>query len=173
MAAPSPGEGRAVMDRIAGFEHIPFDYRGRPVPKRLHPPEKTPELFERHLARTRSRSTSRITRPTSSPRVLREPRRPIRRARTAHAFGWYSGSSNAWSNPGRFAGAVGASLASSVALGLDRALASSSGAGEAADRRAAAVAEGVAAGSCRAACEGPSHRHGGTARHEPSNIPRL
>ena len=48
--------------------------------------------------------------------------------RDSQSFGWYSGSSNAWSNPSRFAGTVGASLASSVAS-ASTAPGSSSGSG--------------------------------------------
>ena len=47
MEAPT-AEGRQVMDRIAGFKH----YLGITEEERLdtlHPPEKTPELFEKYL----------------------------------------------------------------------------------------------------------------------------
>ena len=47
MAAPTR-EGRAVLDRIAGFRHY-LSVAEEERLQTLHPPEKTPELFERYL----------------------------------------------------------------------------------------------------------------------------
>jgi len=111
MAAPTR-EGRAVMDRIAGFErYLSVTEENRL--EVLHPPEKTPELFERFLPyaialgvenRWADRFSSVLAAAAADP------------SRQQGAYmGWYVGSQNAWSDPGRFAATVGAALASSVA----------------------------------------------------------
>jgi hypothetical protein len=121
MAAPTK-EGRAVTDRILGFEKY-LSVTEEDRLERLHPPEKTPELFERYLPHAialevENRWASRFA------GVLAAAAAPDRDRR----MGWYSGSSNAWSNPGRFAAAVGGALASSVAS-ASTAPGSSSGSG--------------------------------------------
>jgi uncharacterized membrane protein YgcG len=111
MAAPTR-EGRTVMDRIAGFQrYLSITEENRL--EVLHPPEKTPELFERFLPyaialgvenRWADRFSSVLAAAAADP------------SRQQGAYmGWYVGSQNAWTNPGRFASTVGAALASSVA----------------------------------------------------------
>jgi uncharacterized membrane protein YgcG len=111
MAAPTR-EGRTVMDQIAGFErYLSVTEENRL--EVLHPPEKTPELFEAYLPyaialgvenRWANRFSSVLAAAAADP------------SRQQGAYmGWYVGSQNAWSNPGRFASTVGAALASSVA----------------------------------------------------------
>jgi hypothetical protein len=111
MAAPTR-DGRAVMDQIAGFErYLSVTEENRL--EVLHPPEKTPELFERFLPyaialgvenRWADRFSSVLAAAAADP------------SRQQGAYmGWYVGSQNAWTNPGRFASTVGAALASSVA----------------------------------------------------------
>lgn len=122
MAAPTK-EGRATMDRIAGFEkYLSITEEDRL--ETLHPPEKTPELFERYLPhaialevenRWAARFAGVLAAAAAAPGQDR-------------GMGWYSGSQNAWSNPGRFATAMGGTLASSVAS-ASTAPGSSSGSG--------------------------------------------
>ncbi len=123
MAAPTT-EGRAVMDRIAGFEQY-LSITEEERLEAMHPPEKTPELFERYLPyaialgvenRWADKFASVLAAAAADP------------AQQGSTFGWYSGSSNAWSNPSRFASTVGASLASGVAS-ASTAPGSSSGSG--------------------------------------------
>jgi len=123
MAAPTK-EGRKVMDEIAGFER----YLSATEESRLevlHPPEKTPELFERYLPyaialgvenRWAARFASVLAAAAADPN------------RRDTQMGWYSGSKNVWQNPGVFATAVGASLVSSTAA-ASTAPGSSSGSG--------------------------------------------
>ena len=122
MAAPTEA-GRAVMDEIAGFQkYLSVTEEARL--ETLHPPEKTPELFERYLPyaialgvenRWAKKFESVLAAAAESPGDQRQ-------------MGWYSGSNNAWSSPGRFVGAVGGALASSVAS-ASTAPGSSSGSG--------------------------------------------
>jgi hypothetical protein len=123
MSAPTP-VGRALMDRIAGFEQY-LSITEEERLQAMHPPEKTPELFERYLPyaialgvenRWADKFASVLAAAEADP------------SRQGNSFGWYSGSGNVWSNPGRFAGAMGASLASSVAS-ASTAPGSSSGSG--------------------------------------------
>ncbi len=124
MAAPTP-EGRAVMDRIAGFErYLSVTEENRL--ETLHPPAKTPELFERFLPHAIALGVENRWADKFADVLAAAAADPSRHA--GSTFGWYSGSSNAWSNPSRFAGAMGASLASSVAS-ASTAPGSSSGSG--------------------------------------------
>jgi uncharacterized membrane protein YgcG len=107
MAAPTR-EGRAVLDRIAGFRHY-LSVAEEDRLDALHPPEKTPELFERYLPYAialevendwASRFTSVLAAAAASG--------------GSQPMGWYSGSSDPWNDPGGFADSVGGSLASSI-----------------------------------------------------------
>ncbi|MBO9621634.1 MAG: DUF2207 domain-containing protein [Sphingomonas sp.] len=109
MVAPTR-EGRAVMDRIAGFKH----YLGITEEARLetlHPPEKTPELFERYLPYAIALGVENHWAQKFSG-VLAAA---AASGATSHAMGWYSGNDNVWDDPGSFADSVGSSLASTVA----------------------------------------------------------
>lgn len=111
MAAPT-AEGRATMDRIAGFEqYLSITEESRL--ETLHPPEKTPELFERYLPHAIALGVENRWAGKFAAVLAAAAADPARK--DGNTFGWYSGSSNAWSNPSRFAGTVGATLASSVA----------------------------------------------------------
>lgn len=110
MAAPTK-EGRGVMDRIAGFERY-LSITEEDRLEILHPPEKTPELFERYLPhaialgvenRWAGRFASVLAAAAADP------------SRQGSAMGWYIGGTSPWTNPGLFATAMGGSLASSVA----------------------------------------------------------
>ncbi|HEX8467354.1 MAG TPA: DUF2207 domain-containing protein [Allosphingosinicella sp.] len=107
MAAPTR-EGRIVLDRIAGFRHY-LSIAEEERLETLHPPEETPELFERYLPYAialevendwASRFTSVLAAAAASGR--------------SQPMGWYSGSSDPWSDPGDFADSVGSSLASTI-----------------------------------------------------------
>jgi len=123
MAAPTR-EGRIVMDRIAGFErYLSITEESRL--ETLHPPEKTPELFERYLPHAialgvENRWAGKFAAVLAS--ASADP------SRQSGHYGWYSGSQNVWSNPGMFATAVGATLVSSTAS-ASTAPGSSSGSG--------------------------------------------
>jgi hypothetical protein len=123
MAAPTK-EGRKVMDEIAGFERY-LSVTEEDRLETLHPPEKTPELFERYLPhaialgvenRWAGKFASVLAAASADP------------SRQGSQVGWYVGSQNVWSNPGMFATAVGASLVSSTAA-ASTAPGSSSGSG--------------------------------------------
>jgi uncharacterized membrane protein YgcG len=107
MAAPTR-EGRAVLDRIAGFRHY-LSVAEEDRLEALHPPEKTPELFERYLPYAialdvenewASHFTSVLAAAAASGQT--------------QSMSWYSGSSDPWSDPGSFADSVGQSLTSTI-----------------------------------------------------------
>lgn len=110
MAAPTQ-EGRQVMDRIAGFERYLSTTEENRL-EMLHPPEKTPELFERYLPHAIALGVENRWAGKFAAVLAAAAADPSRQGNT---MGWYVGSGNAWSNPGMFATTVGASLASSVA----------------------------------------------------------
>jgi uncharacterized membrane protein YgcG len=107
MAAPTR-EGRAVLDRIAGFRHY-LSVAEEERLETLHPPEKTPELFERYLPyaialKVENDWASRFTSVLASAAASGQ----------TQSMGWYSGSSDPWNDPGDFADSVGGSLASTI-----------------------------------------------------------
>jgi len=121
MAAPTR-EGRAVLDRIAGFRHY-LSVAEEERLETLHPPDKTPELFERYLPYAialkvendwASRFTSVLAAAAASGQT--------------QPMGWYSGNSDPWNDPGNFADSVGSSLASTISS-ASAAPGSSSGSG--------------------------------------------
>jgi uncharacterized membrane protein YgcG len=106
IAAPTR-EGRAVLDRIAGFKQY-LSITERERLDRMHPPEDTPELFERYLPYAialgvENRWAERFS------GVL-----AAAAAQGQQGFGWYSGRGNPWDNPTGFARSVGSSLASTI-----------------------------------------------------------
>ena len=115
-------EGRKVLDRIAGFKQY-LSITERERLDRMHPPEDdSPELFERYLPYAialgvENRWAERFA------SVL-----AAAAAQGQHGMSWYSGSSDPWSNPGRFAQSVGSSLASTISS-ASTAPGSSSGSG--------------------------------------------
>ncbi len=108
MYAPTV-EGRAVMDRIAGFKQ----YLGITEESRLealHPPDKTPELFERYLPYAialdvENRWAARFVDVLAAAAVA---------GTATHAASWYSGDDSFWNDPGGFADNLGSSFASTV-----------------------------------------------------------
>ncbi len=106
IAAPTR-EGRAVLDRIAGFRQYLSITEGERL-DRLTPPKDTPELFERFLPYAialgvENRWAERFQDVLAAAAAQGQPH-----------FAWYSGRSDPWSNPGGFVGRVGSSLASTV-----------------------------------------------------------
>jgi uncharacterized membrane protein YgcG len=107
MAAPTR-EGRAVLDRIAGFRHY-LSVAEEDRLEALHPPEKTPELFERYLPYAialdvENEWAAHFTSVLAAAAA----------AGQTQSMNWYSGSSDPWSNPGDFADSVGQSLTSTI-----------------------------------------------------------
>jgi uncharacterized membrane protein YgcG len=121
IAAPTK-EGRAVLDRIAGFKQY-LSITERERLDRMHPPEDdSPQLFERYLPYAialgvENRWAERFA------GVL-----AAAAASGQQGFAWYSGSSNPWDNPAGFADSVGSSLASTISS-ASTAPGSSSGSG--------------------------------------------
>ena len=120
IAAPTR-EGRAVLDRIAGFRQYLSITEGERL-DRMTPPKDTPELFERYLPYAialgvENRWADRFQ------SVLAQAA-----AQGRQGFAWYSGSSSPWNDTGGFVDAVGSSLASTVSS-ASTAPGSSSGSG--------------------------------------------
>ena len=114
-------EGRAVLDRIAGFKQY-LSITERERLDRMHPPEDTPEIFERYLPYAvalgvENRWADRF-----------EGVLAAAAARGQQGFAWYSGSRDPWNNPGSFVNTVGSSLASTISS-ASSAAGSSSGSG--------------------------------------------
>ena len=84
MSAPTK-EGRAVLDRIAGFKQY-LSITERERLDRMQAPEDTPAAVRTLSCPTRSRSASRTAGPTASPACSPRPR--PRRAQ--QGFAWYS-----------------------------------------------------------------------------------
>lgn len=101
-------EGRRLMDRIAGFRQ----YLNTTEEKRLdalHPPEKTPELFERYLPYAialdaENRWAKRFETVLAAAAAHS----------TDHETSWYSGAGDFWTSPSSFASSVGSSLTSTI-----------------------------------------------------------
>jgi uncharacterized membrane protein YgcG len=114
-------EGRATLDHIAGFKQYLSITDGERL-DRMTPPRDTPELFEKYLPYAialgvENRWADRFA------GVL-----AAAAAQGQAGFVWYSGSSDPWNNPGRFAESVGSSLASTISS-ASTAPGSSSGSG--------------------------------------------
>ncbi len=120
IAAPTR-EGRAVLDRIAGFRQYLSIAEGERL-DRMTPPKDTPELFERYLPYAialgvENRWADRFQSVLAAAAVQGQ-----------QGFAWYSGSSSPWNDTGSFVESVGSSLASTVSS-ASTAPGSSSGSG--------------------------------------------
>jgi uncharacterized membrane protein YgcG len=120
IAAPTR-EGRAVLDRIAGFRQYLSITEGERL-DRMTPPKDTPELFERYLPYAialgvENRWADRFQ------SVL-----AAAAAQGQQGFAWYVGGSSPWNDTGNFVNSVGSSLASTVSS-ASTAPGSSSGSG--------------------------------------------
>ena len=121
MAAPTR-EGRAVMDRISGFKRY-LSITEEERLETMHPPEKTPELFERYLPYAialdvENEWAGRFAAVLAAAAA----------AGQTHSMLWYSGHSDPWNDAGGFADTVGSSLSSTVSS-ASTAPGSSSGSG--------------------------------------------
>ena len=110
-----------MLDRIAGFKQY-LSITERERLDRMTAPKDTPEMFERYLPYAialgvENRWADRFA------GVL-----AAAAAQGQQGFGWYSGSSSPWDNPGRFANSVGSSLSSAISS-ASTAPGSSSGSG--------------------------------------------
>ena len=120
IAAPTR-EGRAVLDRIAGFRAISVDYRRRTA--RPHDATQGHTRAVREISALRDRARGRE--PLGGPVPVGAG--PAA-AQGRPGFAWYAGSSSPWSDTSGFVGAVGSSLASTVSS-ASTAPGSSSGSG--------------------------------------------
>ena len=114
-------EGRAVLDRVAGFKQY-LSITERERLDRMTAPEDTPQIFEKYLPYAialgvENRWAERFA------GVL-----AAAAAQGQQGFGWYSGSSNPWDNATGFADTMGSSLASTISS-ASTAPGSSSGSG--------------------------------------------
>ena len=108
MYAPTP-EGRAMMDRIAGFrQYLSITEEDRL--DTVHPPEKTPELFERYLPYAIALDVENRWAEKFAAILAAS----VAAGTAAHAYGWYSGEGNPWDDPQGFAGKMGDSFAGTV-----------------------------------------------------------
>jgi uncharacterized membrane protein YgcG len=120
MAAPTR-EGRAVLDRIAGFKQY-LSITERERLDRMTAPDDTPQIFEKYLPYAialgvENRWADRFQ------SVL-----AAAAAQGQQGFYWYAGTSNPWDNPTAFADSVGSSLANTISS-ASTAPGSSSGSG--------------------------------------------
>jgi uncharacterized membrane protein YgcG len=122
IAAPIK-EGRAVLDRIAGFKQY-LSITERERLDRMTAPQDTPEIFEKYLPyaialgvenRWADRFAGVLAAAAAAPGGQQ-------------GFYWYSGNGNPWSNPTGFVDNVGSSLASTISS-ASTAPGSSSGSG--------------------------------------------
>ena len=120
IAAPTR-EGRAVLDRIAGFRQYLSIAEGERL-DRMTPPKDTPELFERYLPFAIALGVENHWADRFQS-VLAQAA-----AQGRQGFAWYAGSSSPWDDTSGFVSAVGSSLTSTVSS-ASTAPGSSSGSG--------------------------------------------
>jgi uncharacterized membrane protein YgcG len=120
MAAPTR-EGRAMLDRIAGFKQYLSITEGERL-DRMNPPKDTPELFERYLPYAIALGVENRWADRFSDKLAAAA------AQGQSGFGWYAGSNSPWNDTGSFVDSVGSSLAGSVSS-ASAAPGSSSGSG--------------------------------------------
>ena len=107
IAAPTR-EGRGVLDRIMGFRHYLSVAEGPRLDRMTGAPTPTVELFEKYLPFAIALGVE---------NKWADKFKDILAAAQAaghQGFGWYSGSSNPWSNTGSFVSNVGSGLASTL-----------------------------------------------------------
>ena len=120
ISAPTT-EGRAVLDRIAGFRQY-LSIAERERLDRMTAPKDTPEIFERYLPYAIALGVE---------NHWADRFRGVLAAAQAQGqqgFGWYAGSGSPWRDTGSFVNDVGATLASTVSS-ASTAPGSSSGSG--------------------------------------------
>ncbi|MBN2720450.1 MAG: DUF2207 domain-containing protein [Proteobacteria bacterium] len=98
--------GRRIMDRIEGFRMYLSTAEEHRLEK-LHPPDKTPELFEKYLPYALALEVDQQWSEKFA-QILE------RAAQAGYSPSWYAGSSWDSTRPGMFASALGSSLSSAV-----------------------------------------------------------
>ena len=116
-------EGRAMLDRIAGFKQY-LSITERERLDRMHAPEDTIETFEKYLPYAIALDVENRW----AERFENVLKAAMAAPGGASAFGWYSGSSSPWTDTGDFVDSIGSSLATSVSS-ASTAPGSSSGSG--------------------------------------------
>ncbi|MES2903081.1 MAG: DUF2207 domain-containing protein [Pseudomonadota bacterium] len=119
-------DGRAMLDRIAGFKQY-LSITERERLDRMQAPEDNLQLFERFLPyaialEVENRWADRFT------SMLAAASAAASASGGAQGFAWYSGSSSPWTDTGGFVGSIGDSLSSAVSS-ASTAPGSSSGSG--------------------------------------------
>ena len=117
-------DGRAMLDRIAGFKQY-LSITERERLDRMHAPEDNIEIFERYLPyaialEVENRWADRFASQLAAASAAAQG--------SGSTFGWYSGSSDPWNDPGGFVDSIGSSLSSSISS-ASTAPGSSSGSG--------------------------------------------
>ncbi|WP_205481760.1 DUF2207 domain-containing protein [Sphingomonas arenae] len=108
MAAPTV-EGRKVMDRIAGFKQY-LSIAERERLERMHPPQDTPELFERYLPYAVALGVENRWAKRFQGVLAAAAATPGQQ----HGFTWYSGSRSPWNDASGFSRSIGAALTSTI-----------------------------------------------------------
>jgi len=121
IAAPTR-EGRAVLDRIMGFRHYLSVAEGPRLDRMTGAPAPTVQLFEKYLPFAIALGVENEWADRFKDQLA------AALASGQQGFGWYSGHSSPWSNPGGFASSLGSGLASTLSA-ASTAPGSSSGSG--------------------------------------------
>jgi hypothetical protein len=121
IAAPTR-EGRAVLDRIMGFRHYLSVAEGPRLDRMTGAPAPTVQLFEKYLPFAIALGVENDWADRFKDQLA------AALATGQQGFGWYSGHSSPWSNPGGFASSLGSGLASTLSS-ASTAPGSSSGSG--------------------------------------------
>ena len=120
ISAPTK-EGRTVLDHIAGFKQY-LSITERERLDRMTAPKDTPEIFEKYLPYAIALGVENHWADRFQSVLAAAA------AQGQQGFLWYSGHSDPWNNPGRFAESVGSSLSSTISS-ASAAPGSSSGSG--------------------------------------------
>jgi uncharacterized membrane protein YgcG len=107
IAAPTR-EGRSVLDRIMGFRHYLSIAEGPRLERMTGAPAPTVELFEKYLPFAIALGVENKWADKFKDQLAAAA------ASGQQGFGWYSGNSNPWSNPGSFVSNVSTGLASTL-----------------------------------------------------------
>ena len=121
ISAPTK-EGRTVLDRIMGFRHYLSVAEGPRLDRMTGAPAPTVQLFEKYLPFAIALGVENKWADRFKDQLA------AAQAQGQQGFGWYSGHSSPWSNPGSFASTIGSGLASTLSS-ASTAPGSSSGSG--------------------------------------------
>ncbi|HEX6218489.1 MAG TPA: hypothetical protein VFZ35_04365, partial [Sphingomicrobium sp.] len=107
IAAPTR-EGRAVLDRIMGFRQYLSIAEGPRLDRMTGAPMQTVQLFEKYLPFAIALGVENEWADRFKDQLAAAS------AAGQQGFGWYSGHSSPWTNPGSFASSLGSGLASTL-----------------------------------------------------------